>query len=97
MNNKNKTWESQKKLLEKLKKERDSYVKKHNSYISSTKEESVKGMVENGKLTVIASCKPSESPWSSYIKEYDRRVSNFQNSNGFRYCKKIAKGRKGGK
>ena len=97
MNNKNKIWESKKKLLEKLKNERTRYVKKHNSYMVSIKEGSVRDFAEDGKLTVIKSIKPSESPWISYIKEYDKRISNFQNSNSFRYCKKIAKGRKGGK
>ena len=59
MNNKTKAWESQKKLLEKLKKERADYIKKHNNYISSMKEERVKGVTEDGKLTIIASRKPS--------------------------------------
>ena len=96
MNNKTKAWESQKKLLEKLKKERADCIKMHNNYISGMKEERVKGITEDGKLTIIASRKPSESPWSRFIKEYNTRISNFQNSNCFRYCKKIAKGRKGG-
>ena len=83
MNNKNKIWESKKKLLEKLKNERTRYVAKHNAYVRQ-KESDIKA-----HNSVV------ESPWTKYIAECDRKIKYVENSGSFKNAKKIAKGRKG--
>ena len=99
MNNKNKTWESKKKLLEKLKKERVKYVTKHNDYVKQ-KEYDIKAqhdaILANGGIPLPpVNQRVVESPWSIYIKECDKKIKHVENSDSFKYAKKIAKGRKG--
>lgn len=99
MNNKTKAWESKKKLLKKLRQEKAKYVKKHNDYINDKyEEEKLKGDMAVGELTIVCSVsRPTVSPWSKYVADCDIKIKHVENSSSFKYAKKIAKCRKGGR
>ena len=80
---KNKIWESKKKLVEKLKKEKAMYEKKH---LALSKQNEANGVVPSAITT-----------YTHYIREISKKIKHVENSGAYAFAKKNAKNRKVGR